>query len=134
MELMLKIDNRNAHFFYHKDTNVFDRYPVSSVQLQTIDWNARLPMKDENNFHFLTYEEIDHKEIMRFYVREYVEDKEIRKRLFNILRRSEYVHAFMEGLHAFHLYDDFEMACWEIYEQMFLDWAEKKGLLSILRR
>ena len=54
--------------------------------------NAQLPMNDENNFRFLTYDEIDHKDIMKFYVKECVDDKEIRKRLFNILRRNNYKH------------------------------------------
>ncbi len=28
-------------FFYHKDTNTFDRYPISAIELQNIDMNAR---------------------------------------------------------------------------------------------
>ena len=36
-----------------------------------------MPMKDENNFRFLTYDEIAHKDLMRFYVKEFVDDKEI---------------------------------------------------------
>lgn len=85
-------------------------------------------MKDENNFRFLTYDEIDHKEIMRFYVKECVDDKEIRKKLFGILRNNNYVDSFIEGLRKLNLYDEFETVCGEIYEQIFLDWAEKKGL------
>lgn len=128
MELMLEINNWSVQFFYHKDTNTFDRCPVSSIQLQTLDENARIPMKDENNFHFLTFDDIDHNGIMRFYVRECVDNKEIRKYLFNILRRTDFVHDFVEGLNKFNLYDDFEMICGDIYEQIFFDWAEKQGL------
>ena len=128
IELMLKIDNWRVQFFYHKDTNIFDRCPVSSIQLQNLDMNAQLPMKDENNFPFLTYEDIDHEEIMRFFVRECVDDKELRKQLFYILRRTDYVQPFVEELRKLNLYDDFEMVCGDIYEQMFLDWAEKNEL------
>lgn len=128
MELMLAINSWSSCFFYHKDTNTFDNYPFSAIQLQSLDANAQLPMKDENNFRFLTYDEIDHKDIMRFYVKECVDDKEIRKQLFNVLRCSNYVEPFIEKLHELNLYDEFEMACGDIYDQMFFDWAEKKGL------
>lgn len=128
IEMMLKINDRDAYFFYHKDTNIFDRCPVSAIQLQNLDMDAELPMVDENNFHFLTYDEIDHKDIMRFYVKECVEDKAIRKQLFDILRNRDYVDPFIEELHGLDLYDDFEMACGDIYVQLFSEWVEKNGL------
>ncbi len=128
MELMLKINDWSIQFFYHKDTNTFDRYSVSEIQLQNLDMDAKLPMKDENNFRFLTYDDIAHKDIMRFFVKECVDDKEIRKYLFNILRRTNFVDCFIEGLHKVNLYDEFEMICGDIYEQMLLDWAKKNGL------
>lgn len=128
MEIMLIIKNSWRNLYYHKDTNTFDGYPVSAIQMQHLDKNAKLPVKDDNNFPFLTYEEIDHKDIMRFYVRECVEDKEMRKQLFNVLRRDDYVDAFIEKLHELNLYDDFEMVCGDVYDQIFLDWAERNGL------
>lgn len=128
IEMMLAINNRGVYFFYHKDTNIFDRRPVSAVELQNLDVNARLPLKDENNFCFLTYDEIDHKDIMRFYVKECVDDKEIKKQLFNILRCSDYVDSFIKKLRELNLYDEFEMVCGDIYYQIFFEWAEKNGL------
>lgn len=128
VKLILTINNRNALLFYHKDTNTFNRCPVSAIELQTLDKDACLPIKDENNYRFLTYDEIDHKDIMRFYVREYVENKDIRKQLFDILRRSDYVDTFIERLYELNLYEDFEMACGDVYEQLFSEWAEKNGL------
>ena len=128
IELMLKTSNQNALCFYHKDTNTFDGWPVSAIQMQNLDPNERLPLKDENNFRFLTYDEIDHKDIMRSYVKDCVEDKEIRKRLFNILRNHDYVETFIEELRELNLYDEFEMACGDIYRQLFLEWAEKNEL------
>lgn len=128
IEMMLAINNRRVYLFYHKDTNTFDRYPVSAVELQNLDVNAQLPVKDENNFRFLTYDEIDHKEIMRFYVKECVDDKDIRRQLFNILRCSDYVDSFIKMLRELDLYDDFEMVCGDIYDQIFFEWAEKNDL------
>ena len=128
IELMLKTSNQNALCFYHKDTNTFDGWPVSAIQMQNLDPNERLPLKDENNFRFLTYDEINHKDIMGFFVKECVEDKEIRKRLFNILRKHNYVEPFIEELRELNLYDEFEMACGDIYRQLFFEWAEKNEL------
>ena len=128
IELMLKTSNQNALCFYHKDTDTFDGWPVSAIQMQNLDPNERLPLKDENNFRFITYDEIDHKDIMRSYVKDCVEDKEIRKRLFNILRNHDYVETFIEELRELNLYDEFEMACGDIYRQLFFKWAEKNEL------
>ena len=81
--------------------------------MKKLDPNAKLLLKDDNNFRFLTYDEINHKDIMRFYVRECVEDKLIRKQLFNILRRDNYVDVFIDELHKCELYEDFDMI-WSI--------------------
>lgn len=128
IELMLSINKRDALLFYHKDTNVFDRYPLSEIQLKNIHPNAKLPLKDYNNFRFLSYDEINHKDIMSFYVRECVEDKMIRKQLFSILRRHDFVDAFLDELREHNLYDDFDMICGDIYVQMFHEWEEKNEL------
>ncbi|MDO4308463.1 MAG: hypothetical protein Q4C77_16725 [Eubacteriales bacterium] len=128
IKIMLAINNRGVYLFYHKDTNIFDNCPVSAIQLQNLDRNARLTMKEENNFCFLTYDEINYKDIMRFYVKECIDDKEIRKQLFNILRSSNYVDPFIEELRKLNLYDEFEMVCGDIYDQLFWDWAKKMGL------
>ena len=85
-------------------------------------------MKDENNFRFLTYEEINHKDIMRLYVKECVDDKERRKQLFDILRNRNYVDSFVEKLRELNLYDEFEMLAIDIYGQLFDDWVKKIGL------
>lgn len=128
IELMLLINKWDVYCYYHKDTNIFDGLPVSEIELKNLDPNARIPMKDENNFRFLTYEEINHKDIMSFYVKECVVDKEIRKQLFYILRRDDYVDAYIEALRKLDLYDDFEMVCGDVYYQIFNEWAEKNGL------
>ncbi|MBR4058685.1 MAG: hypothetical protein IKK03_02450 [Lachnospiraceae bacterium] len=128
--LMLSIKKWDDYLFYHKDTGVFDRYPVSAIQMKKLDPNAKLLLKDDNNFRFLTYDEINHKDIMRFYVRECVEDKLIRKQLFNILRRDNYVDAFIDELHKCELYEDFDMICGDIYIQIFQEWEKNNGLTN----
>ncbi len=127
IDLMLAIRDRH-YIFYHKDTNEFDDCPFSRIELEKLDPDAELPMEDLNNFRLPSYEEIDHEEIMRFYVREYVEDKEIRKRLFAVLRRHDYMDAYLEKLKELELYDDFIDACGEVYVQIFKEWADKHGL------
>lgn len=127
IELMLAIRKRNF-IFYHKDTNQFDYMPVSEKELKNLSPDKQLPYVDTNNFRLPSYEEIDHREIMRFYVKEYVEDKEFRKQFFGILRRDEYMDAYLEKLRELDLYDDFVDACGDIYIQIFREWADKNGL------
>ena len=127
MDLMLMIRER-TYIYYHKDTNQFDGCPISAREMEHISFDEKIPYKDLNNFRLPSYEEIDHKEIMSFFVREFVEDKEIRKQLFYTLRRSEYIDAFIDKLREFNLYDDFVDACEDIYIQIFEEWAEENEL------
>lgn len=127
IDLMLAI-RKDTVIFYHKDTNEFDYNPFSALEWKHISTEKRLPSSDTNNFRLPSYEEIDHKEIMRFFVRECVEDPESRKQLFNVLRRIEYMDAYMDKLRELNLYDYFIDACGDIYIQIFEEWAEKKGL------
>jgi len=127
IDVMLNI-NKNNCIFYHKDTNEFDYCPVSRKELERLSPDARLPMKDLNNFKLPSYEKIDHKDIMRFYAKEFVEDKETRTILFNILRRFDYIDAYLNKLKELDLYQDFLDACGEIYIQIFNEWAEKNDL------
>lgn len=128
VNLMLQIKSDMITIFYHKDTCTFDRYPMSEIEMKTLSPDAKIPFHDSNNFRFLTYKEIDHEEIMRFYVREYIEDKETRKVLFGILSRHKFIDDFVNKLHELELYDDFINACGDFYVQIFREWAEKNGL------
>lgn len=128
-ELMLSI-RKNTILFYHKDMNQFDGWPRSAIEMENLDENALIPYEgeDTNNYRLPSYEEINHQDIMRFFVRECVEEKEIRKELFNILRRSNYIDAYISKLRELNLYDDFDMVCGDIYFQIFEEWADKNGL------
>lgn len=126
IEVMLAIRDRSP-VFYHKDTKQFDRLPYS--KLEKLDPNELLTMGgDRNNIMLPTYDEIDHREIMRFYVRECVEDKEIRRQLFNILRRGDYMDAYLDKLHELDLYEDFVDVCGDVYIQIFDEWAKENDL------
>lgn len=133
IDLMLKI-RENHTVFYHKDTNQFDYYPISSIEFKQLPPEARInyedsiDIKNKNNFRLPSYEEIDHKEIMRFFVRECVEDESFRKQLFDILRRNEYIDPFLDKLHELGLYSFFAEICGDIYIQIFEDWADKNSL------
>lgn len=128
IDLMLSITERRS-FYYHKDTNVFDDSPLSKVEMKTISTDERIPFGGrENDIKLPSYQEINHNEIMRFYVRECVENKEQRKKLFYILRRHDYMSAYIDALHELELYDDFIAVCGDIYIQIFDEWAEENGL------
>lgn len=127
VDLMLEIRDGKL-IFYHKDTKQFDYCPVSEIELKKLSADKLLPLADANNIRLPSSEEIDHKEIMRFFVRECVEDKGFRKQLFNILRRDEYMDAYLDKLHELNLYDEFIDACGDIYFQIFEEWVDKNGL------
>ena len=127
IDLMLAIKG-NYPIFYHKDTNQFDLLPFSEIEERNLSPDALIPIFDDNNFRLPAYKEIDHEEIMRYYVKEHVEDKEIRKQLFDILRRHKYIDAYLDKLRELNLYDDFVDACGDIYIQIFKEWADKNNL------
>lgn len=83
---------------------------------------------ERNTIPLLSYQEINHKEIMSFYVREFVEDKELRKKLFYILRRNVFMAEYIRTLRENELYDDFIDACEDIYVQIYHEWVEENGL------
>ena len=126
IDVMLAVKEKNP-VFYHKDTKQFDRLPYSETEI--LDLNEKLTIGGDRNTVMLpTYEEINHKDIMRFYVRECVEDKEIRRQLFNILRRDDYMDAYLDKLHELDLYEDFVDVCGDIYIQIFDEWIKENGL------
>lgn len=126
IEVLLAVRER-IPVFYHKDTKQFDRRPYSKSE--KLDPNELLSLDgDRNTIMLPTYEEIDHEDIMRFYVKEFVEDKEIRQQLFNILRRRDYMDAYLDKLHELDLYEDFIDACGDIYIQIFDEWVDKNDL------
>ncbi len=64
-----------------------------------------------------------------FFVRECVNDKDMRKELFNILRCHHYIDEFLDKICEFDLYDDFELICGNIYGV-----AERKRYRCLVRK
>lgn len=62
------------------------------------------------------------------HVRELLEDKAIRKQLFDILRWDEYVDAYIEKLWELELYDDFTEVYGGMYVQIFKEWSDENEL------
>ena len=77
------------------------------------------------------YKDIDHKSIMSFYVKECVEDKETRRKLFNILRNHDFMDKFLASIKKLELYDEYIMVTDDIYIQLAEEWAEKSGILPV---
>ncbi|MDD2980671.1 MAG: hypothetical protein PHN80_11975 [Hespellia sp.] len=127
IDLMLAI-RKGCIYFYHKDTKQFDGNHFSEVERKNLSFDSRLPLNDTNNFRLPSYEEINHKDIMSFYVKEYVEDKVTRKQLFYVLRRYDYMDAYLDKLRELNLYDDFIDTSGDIYMQIFEEWADKNKL------
>lgn len=83
---------------------------------------------DLNLYELPTYEEINHKEIMRFYVRELVYEKDIRKVLFDILKHFDYMDKFYEVLDKYNLYDEYCEVTEGIYQDILIEWANKNNI------
>jgi len=77
------------------------------------------------------YKDIDHKSIMSFYVREFVEDKEMRRKLFNILRNHDFMDRFLAAVKELELYEEYIMVTDDIYIQLAEEWAEESGILPV---
>lgn len=130
LDLVFAINKEGKNIYYHRDTKVFDRCPLSSIELKNIHtrMNEELTVdyKDPNNVRFLTFEEIDHKEVMKDFIKfGGIYDKEIRKQLFNALRYHDYVEPFLAKLKELNLYDDFIAHSSDYYESVFSGWIEE---------
>lgn len=75
-----------------------------------------------------TYKDMNHKEIMRFYVKECVCEKDIRKKLFDILRNDDYMDKFYEALKKYNLYDEYCDVTDDIYHDILEEWASKNNI------
>lgn len=103
LDLMFEINRESSSIYYHRDTNIFDYRLLSSIELKNIHNRMHeeltLDYKDPNNIRFLTFDEIDHKEVMKDFIKfGGIYEKEIRKQLFNALRYHDYVNKFLAKL------------------------------------
>lgn len=124
LDLMFAINKEGKNIYYHRDTNIFDHRPLSSIEMKTIytRLNEKITVgyKDPNNVRFLKFDEIDHKEVMKDFIKfGGIYEKEIRKQLFNALRYHDYVEPFLAKLKELNLYDDFIAHNSDYYNSVF---------------
>lgn len=94
------------------------------------DENKRIPRFDTLGLVKLpSYEEINHKDIMSFYVKEFVDDKEIRKTLFYILRNRDYYDKLIDKIKEYGLSEDYLLATNDIYNQIAREWLEENNII-----
>lgn len=80
----------------------------------------KLPTKASLHIYALpNYEFIDHEFIMRFFVKNIIEDKEVRKELFYILRNRDYLDKFYESLKKHNLFDEYRNYSSDYYHSVF---------------
>jgi hypothetical protein len=133
IELLLKI-KPGINIYYHKDTKQFSFNPCSDIQLNILkqegpeEFCKLYEEKKENNICLPSYEDLHHNEIMREFVKEFVEEKETRKKLFFILNRKDYIDVFLQALKDFDLYDMFEEVYSEYYDNIFQMWLDHYGI------
>lgn len=89
----------------------------------------KLPTKESLNIHPLpNYNFINHKTIMTEYIKGMVDDKEIRKELFYILRNHDYMDKFYECLKKYKLFDDYKDYSADYYIFVFNEWCENYNI------
>ena len=128
MELFLLINHDRKYLYYDvydlcfTDSDInrreFEKYLLSrkkGIEMKYPKSNIMLP----------TFKEIDHKSIMSFYVKSCVIEGDIRKQLFYILIRYDYVVPFIDKLKELGLYEEFEDCCGSIYNQIIEERSEK---------
>ena len=86
--------------------------------------NRRLSDKIFDKFIPLpTYKDINHKDIMSFYVKECVVDKKIR-----ILRNYDYMDKFITAVKELDLDDEYKMVTDDFYRQIADEWVHKNNI------
>lgn len=111
----------NISYFYNK------RIPEDIPDEELED--MRIPFFEELGLLTLpSYQEIDHKSIMSFYVKECVEDKDVRKQLFYVLRNHDYYDKFMDLIKKLGLYDEYLEVTDSFYFQMAYEWCLENNI------
>ncbi len=132
MELLLLINSDDRRIYYDPIDSCFTNEFINQKKVEkilTYKKKEDIQISDPvYNIQLPRYREIDHEEIMRFFVRECIEDKKIRKTLFSILRRIDYVDPFIDKLKELGLYNDFDDCCGSVYDQILREWAEQHGI------
>lgn len=122
----------NECLFLKTDTmelvNPFDYLKEYLPENPTDEDYEKLPSKESLNIYPLpNYRFIDHKSIMSEYTHG-IDDKEIRKELFYILRNYNYMDKFYDCLKKHNLYEDYRYYASDYYNFVFRQWCEKYNI------
>jgi len=132
MDVLLLIRNDRCNLYYDPFDSFFTNEIISQKEIDrvlTFKKKEDIQITDVvHNIMLPSFKEIDHKGIMGFFVKECIEDKEIRKTLFYILRRDDYVTPFVDKLKELGLYDEFVDCCGSVYNEIMKEWAEQHGI------
>lgn len=88
-----------------------------------------IPDYEELNIYMIpTYEKINNKEIMTSYVKNNIEDKEVRKTLFYALRNYDYMDKFYNGLRIYGLFKDYLDYSYDYYFEIIKEWKNENNI------
>ena len=91
--------------------------------------NSIIPHHKELNIYKLpTYDDINHEIVMRFYVKECVIDKKVRKELFDTLRNHDYIDKFNNTLKKYNLYEEYMEFSYGYYDSIIKEWLDKNNI------
>lgn len=90
---------------------------------------VRIPSEEELKIYRLPdYEELDHKYIMSYYVKKYIQEKDVRRDLFYALRNYDYMDKFYNILRKYGLFRDYLDKTKYYYKEKFEDWINKNNI------
>lgn len=136
-DVLRKIEPRQARFVktdIREIVNPFDYikpYIPDNYDELTYEETEKLNIpsyEDLNIYRLPSYEEINNYEIMRFFTKECVEEKEARQALFYSLRNDIYVEKFYNTLKKYKLYEEFLDFSEDYYNSIIMEWMEKNNI------
>ena len=127
---ILRMIGKNTHLYFCSETKVIstiDYFFRKEQESSGINFNEKVWTGVVKKLVRLpSYEEINHKDIMTYYVKECVEDKNYRQKLFYILRNHDYMDRFIDAIKELNLYDEYVMVTDDLYNQIAEEWEEEK--------
>ena len=127
---VLRMIGKNTCLYLCSETkviNTIDYFYRKEQESSEINFNEKIGTDGfEKLIRLPSYEEINHKDIMTFYVKECVVEKKYRQKLFYILRNHDYMDRFIDAIKELNLYDEYKMVTDDLYNQIAEEWAEEK--------
>ena len=138
LDIIIRIIKDRSTLYYKSDiksiVNPFDykkKYiPDNYNELSPEEINKlNIPEYEDLNIYRLPeYNELNHKDIMTLYVKNNIEEKEIRQALFYALRNHDYMDKFYNNLRKYGLFKDYLDYSHYYYEQIINEWTIKNNI------